>query len=124
MASLLGWVSAFLDSKPITSPRRIIEWQHWARKKLDQGWEVDAVKKRIRDSWDEWVARGKVDLKPLEPELQNALGEVFSMAQDGSTPEQCAVVYRSLARQYPERQWLADWARRWELMGEKWRPIS
>lgn len=85
---------------------------------------MDAVKKRIRDAWDEWVAGGNVDLKPMPPELQKAVAEVFHMAQDGATPEACAVVYRSLYRQYPERTWLGDWARRWEHMGDKWQPLN
>lgn len=119
-ASMTAWVAAFLSEKPLTSVRKVLEWQEWAIAKLASGWTPDAVKKRIRDAWVEWVQAGNVDLEPMPPELLKALNDVYKLADEGGTPAQCAVVYRSLARQYPKRLWLADAAAKWEEMDERW----
>jgi len=53
--------------------------------------------------------------------LAKSLGDVFDMAQQGSSPEQCAVVYRALAKDHPEHaRMLNQWAFRWEQMGPFW----
>ena len=119
-ASMTAWVSAFLSGKPLSSVRKVNEWQDWAIGRLSAVWNTEAVKQRIRDAWNEWVMAGNVDTKPMPKELKDALNDVYKMADEGATPEACAVVYRSLFRQYPERLWLGDAARAWEDMGRKW----
>lgn len=120
---LARWISGFLGSKPLSSPRRIPEWQAWAARRLADGWEHDAIERHIRDAW---ALRGNRDISgpTLPPELRNTLREVYDMAEAGATPAACAVVYRSLARQYPEYPWLADWASRWERAESDWRAVE
>jgi hypothetical protein len=119
-ASVSAWIAAFLSEKPLSSVRKVNEWQDWAIRKLSTGWTPEAVKQRIRDAWSEWVVGGNVDTKPMPKALLEALNDVYKMADEGASPAACAVVYRSLSRQYPERVWLADAAIAWEDMGEKW----
>jgi len=119
-ASMTAWVAAFLSEKPLSSARKINEWQVWAIGRLAAGWTPEAVKKRIRDAWVEWVQAGNLDTEPMTPELMKAVADVFKLAAEGGTPAQCAVVYRSLARQYPNRLWISDAAAKWEAMGERW----
>ena len=72
-----------------------------------------------------------METKPLTPNpqrisdpLAKALAEVCDMAHDGATPEQCAAVYRSLARNpayASARGELLRWASLWSTLGAKWR---
>ena len=59
------------------------------------------------------------DPTPPTP-FQLALRDVFKMACDGASPEACAVVYRSLDKQYPGRAWLLTYASEWAALGENW----
>ena len=119
-ASVTAWIAAFLSDKPLSSVRKINEWQDWAIRRLSTGWTPEAVKQRIRDAWSEWLVAGNVDTKAMPKEFLVALNDVYKMADEGASPAACAVVYRSLSRQYPDRVWLADAAIAWEDMGEKW----
>jgi len=120
-AEIVGWVQAFLTDKPLSSSKKVLEWQEWSIRRLSEGWDVEDVKQRIRDSWAAWVLGGNVDTDTMPMELQKALAEVYQMANEGSTPRHCAVVYRSLSNQYPDRPWLLNAARDWEAMGDVWR---
>jgi hypothetical protein len=82
------------------------------------------VREEIEKRWNEWVAGGNVDVTPMPPELQRAVSDVFHMAREGKSPAACAVVYRSLAREYPERHWLERWAKIWEGWGDKWQELA
>jgi len=119
-ASLTAWIAAFLADKPLSSVDKINEWQDWAIAKVMSGWTPEAAKKRIREAWVEWVNEGNVDMEPMTPELLAAVKDVYNLAYDGGSPAQCAVVYRSLARQFPNRLWIADAASHWEAMNERW----
>jgi hypothetical protein len=119
-ASLSAWIAYFLADKPLSSVSKINEWKDWAIAKVASGWTQEAVKKRIREAWVEWVNEGNVDMKPMTPELLAALKDVYNLAYDGGSPAQCAVVYRSLARQYPNRMWIEDAALHWEAMNDRW----
>jgi hypothetical protein len=50
-----------------------------------------------------------------------ALAEVCELAHRGKPPAECAVVYRSLAREHPHHaDWLNRWANMWAHMGDSW----
>lgn len=120
-AEVCGWIQAFLTDKPLSSSRKVLEWQNWAIGRLLAGWDPEMVKDRIRSAWSEWVLGGNVDDKPMPEELRKALAEVYRMADEGSSPAECAVVYRSLAIQYPDRPWIFNYAIDLERMGGTWR---
>lgn len=122
-AEVCAWIQAFLTDKPLTSSRKVLEWQQWAIAKLSGGWSAEQVKDRIRTAWSEWVLGGNVDTEPMPKDLVAALAETYQMAQDGLSPAQCAVMYRSLYNQYPNRPWLLNAARDLELMGDKWQEV-
>ena len=58
--------------------------------------------------------------KPMPKSLHQGVVQAFRMACDGESPKACAVVYRSLAREFPERQWLAAYAAFWEKLADSW----
>jgi hypothetical protein len=122
--SLDAWISGFLSNKPLTSVRKVTEWRTWARAKLKSGWSSPDVRSHIERAWKTWEMGGNIDTVPMEPELMSAVADVFHMAESGSTPAQCAVVYRSLYREYPTRFWLHDWAERWESAGDDWQKVK
>lgn len=53
--------------------------------------------------------------------LTAGLIQAFNMACDGKPPRAVAVVYRSLGNQFPAKDWLYDWADRFEAMGDTWK---
>ena len=55
-----------------------------------------------------------------ESSLSQGLREVHEMVTSGHSPAQCAVVFRSLANEYPHTPWLREWAGRWEALGSSW----
>ena len=59
------------------------------------------------------------EITPPTP-LQRALMDVCKAAWAGASPAVCAVVYRSLAREYPNATWLTKHAVEWEALGERW----
>lgn len=118
-ASTHQWISRFLEDK--TTPRKIVHWHAWALSHMKQGWSRTEIEDRIRKSWHQHTMSR--DMSPLEPELLDVLREVYKLADSGGTPSQCAVVYRSLAKQYPSRDWLSDWADRWEEAGSDWKAV-
>jgi len=118
-AKLHPWISGYLHDK--TTPRKVVQWHAWAHKKLESGWSSEMVEERIREAWREWSFSH--DTRELEPDLLAALQQVFAAASSGWTPAQCAVVYRSLARAYPTRDWLSQWAQRWENAGDDWQNV-
>ena len=122
-ATLARWIEGFLSTKPLTSPRRVVEWQTWAREKLVGGWTPMSVRDHIVGAWKRWVAHGNADTSPLPAALALALKDVYEMAEHGADPKTCAVVYRSLAKEYPQRVWLADAAERMER-AETWADVE
>ncbi len=114
------WVQWFFDEK--LSPRLILKWMSWARGRFEAGWSLDAVKDRIKSSWDHHARN--LDSQEMDADLKQALTEVHHAAEKGWTPAQCAVVYRSLYRVHPTRHWLAEWAYRWEQAGSDWKAVK
>jgi len=61
-------------------------------------------------------------LLPTPEETFSAqLAAVFGMAVHDATPKMCAAAYRRLALEHPNHSWLADYANRWETLGEIWK---
>ena len=119
---LYQWIERFLADKPLSSALAVIQWQAWARKKLDDDWTPESIKAHIFEAWRQLSAAMVVDREPMSPALFKAVADVARMADAGYPPAACAVVYRSLAAENPERQWLRDWAEKWEAMADNWHP--
>jgi len=113
------WITGFLEDK--TTPRKIAEWCGWANNRLKAGWTRESIEKRIRAAWHTHTLMH--DQKELDKDLLETLHEVYKMADAGWTPAKCAVVYRSLAKIHPGREWLQDWAERWEAAGDDWQAV-
>jgi len=122
--AVCSWIQAFLTDKPLSDYRKVAQWQEWAIGRLAAGWDAEQVRQRIRDAWAAWVLGGNVDVEQMPEDLKKAIAEVYQMAHEGMKPAQCAVVYRSLYNQNPDRPWLLNAARDWEAMGESWREGS
>ena len=73
--------------------------------------DAPARKPYVRPAWQEH------EPTPTTP-LQQALRDVCGMAMAGKPPKACAVVYRSLAKEYPDRHWLESYAYQWEQLGD------
>jgi len=119
-----AWIASYLADKSLSSPWRILEWQSWARGRLDAGWTPQAVRSHLVARWMEHTQSTQFEPLPLEPELLASLRGVYEMAHDGASPAKCAVVYRSLARANPGRHWLAAAAEELTQLGENWLPAG
>lgn len=62
------------------------------------------------------------EARTMPASLRAGLVAAFEMALTGSSPAECAVLYRSLFREFPSHRWLARWASRWESFGTAWHP--
>jgi hypothetical protein len=119
-AKLHQWISAYLHEK--TTPRKIVEWHGWAWRKFEGGMNPADIEQRLRYLWG--VESRTKSTDQMEPELLTAVHDVYTCADKGWTPAQCAVVYRSLARAYPTRYWLSEKAAAWEKAGDDWRKVA
>lgn len=120
--SIVRRIRDLLNGKPLSRPGLIEQWCRWAAVKLDRGWTDDQVVNHIRNRWLEHSHTLPDD--SIIPELESALEDVYRQVdQHGWKPPQVAVVYRSLASQYPQKPWLSDWADRFLAMGDSWKPL-
>lgn len=113
-----AFVGRFLAEKPV-SCRRIERWRQWATNRILAGWTSEQCAEHLSESW-----RVHVLLHPLPPKIGTALAaalfDCLAFVRDGASPAHAAVVYRSLAAEYPEQDFLAEGARVFQGMGDRW----
>lgn len=121
---LVRRIRSFLNGKQFSRTTIPEEWCWWASKKLGEGWSDDQIMNHIDRRWREHSSLVIQSPPNDSPDLSKALVDVYEMSNSGATPAQCAVVYRSLYRQFPGEHWLQGWSEKWEKDGERWNEAS
>ena len=118
-STLLSWIHGYLADKPLSKAEKVVLWQRWANLKLAAGMTAYEIRERIQAAWKRHASLNMISEELIPIALARACAEVWHMADTGSPPRACAVVYRSLAIEYPDFDWLGRYAEIWSKM-EAW----